>query len=838
MDRNRLTGRLIPIVLLVVSGATPAAGVFPEQPPAGVAQPALQLAHQASIERLDAMVGQRPEKPATSVGLTSEDRERIAKLNESAASGKPLIAGAVKSMEIGIDLRPVDVSAMSDQTYGFQDGTVRRVDGRLNWVIGIDAPESAGLRLRLDDVNLPNDASIYIHNGAGEVHGPYQGNRTSFWTNTITGNRIYVQVDVAEAASDDVRFRIGAALLFDPRSKAFCPTNAPCIEDGSCHTAAEWSEIDKVRKAIAHINFIDDGWSYVCSGGLLADTDPNTTIPYFLTANHCISDPKTAATVETWFNYQTPHCNAACLPIQPGTHSTLGATLLQNSAVDDHSLMVLDEAPPAEAWYLGWSNTPIADTDGTILFRLSHPQGSPQAYSAHRIDRSVNPADYCGTLTLPRGAYIFSRNVMGSTEGGSSGAPVLTAAGQVVGQLFGVCGYSIDDVCDASSNSTVDGAFANYYKDVAPWLSPDPLQLPVTVQKFGTGDGRVVSSLETDLSAASQSAGAVNPMLLGGTPVAQTEWPWQAALEVTTWRINDKWKCGGSVIHPNWILTAAHCVIDAIDERYTTVSPSSIKVRTGSTRFEYGGQESKVKRIVKHPEFDPISGDHDIALLELKSPVFADPIRPVTWEYEPSLACPGTSGSITGWTTTELCGNPAVVLSKVNAAIVDPDRCRSTEDATITSNMICSTSTAGNDDVQLDNGSPLVVGNGRGGYVQAGIVSCGTANQRCESATSPTTHTRLASHVEWMESVTGKDFTSAVGPNVIDCGSTCRGQFAKDSLVTLTAIASPGSTFGGWEGACDSTEDTCELTVTQALNVKAVFNSARLSALSCSGGTR
>ncbi len=838
MDRNRPTGILIPILLLAASGGASAVEVFPEQRPAGLAQQSEQVAQRATAQELTKAVGRLPETSATSVELTGTDQEKIARDNENAPADKPLKIGAIKPANVKIDLQSLDVGAMTNQTYSYQSGLVREEGGRVALAVRLDALNAAGERLFFDEVNLPKNARIYITNEANEVFGPYSGDHPSFWTQTITGEHIYVHVDVTDADSDSSSFRVASVLLFDGSSQAFCAVNAPCVEDGSCHRPAEWPQMDNVRKAIAHINFIEDDAAYICSGGLLADTDPTTAIPYFLTADHCVNSPEVAATVETWFNYMTPSCNGGCPAIQPGTSSTVGAALLHHSAVDDHSLLVLDQAPPAGAWFLGWSSTPVATVDGTPLFRLSHPQGSPQAFSAQRVDTSFNPADdYCETKSMPRGRFIFSRNLMGATEGGSSGAPVLTGNGQVVGQLFGICGYNTSDVCDFTSNTTVDGAFANYYNDVAKWLNPDPLQVPLTVEKLGTGEGRVASSMADNpstVAATAQTSAAVSPMLLGGTAIERTDWPWEAALEISTWGLNGKWNCGGSVIDQNWILTAAHCVVDNVDARHATISPANVKVRTGSSHFYYGGQESKVKRIVKHPDFDPVTFDHDIALLELTSPVYVDPIRPVTWAREPKLACLGTLGDVTGWTDTTVCGLPATVLSKVGATIIDPAKCRTAYDAdNIASDLLCTSSTAENKDCQLDGGSPLVVENGRGGYVQAGIVSNGNG---CASPKLPTVHTRLASHVAWMESTTGLDLSSAVGDGVIDCGSNCNAQFGKNAVVTLIATATPGSTFKGWGGACAGAESSCQVTMTQAQNVKATFSGVQLST-SCASTT-
>jgi V8-like Glu-specific endopeptidase len=239
-----------------------------------------------------------------------------------------------------------------------------------------------------------------------------------------------------------------------------CSYNANCTVDAACGT--EDAAVNVASDAVAHMLFVSGAYLYICSGGLVADSDTSTNIPYFLTANHCISKGSEAASLETFFFYRASSCQACP---DPGAASTTGASLVVSGRTGDFTLLRLSQPAPAGAAFLGWSTTAVANTNGTPLFRLSHPQGAPQAYSTHVVDTSKVTC-----RSWPRGSWIYSRDLLGATEGGSSGSPVVNAAGQVVGQLTGGCGYNVTDVCDSASNATVDGAFAAYYSSVAPYL--------------------------------------------------------------------------------------------------------------------------------------------------------------------------------------------------------------------------------------------------------------------------------------------------------------------------------------------------------------------------------
>lgn len=430
-----------------------------------------------------------------------------------------------EAVRIGL-VKPIGVNA----SFSSLKSLTRTADGGFVWTYAIESPGATALRVHLSNFNLPENAVLYIYGINGEAFGPYSdlgpGNAGDFWTHTITGPIAYLQLrhfgPVSESALPSINFNIADLGHIGPKFLiAFfhdldrvpeeadkvlehCSYNEACVVDATCYSS---TAINNAKYAVAHMEWVSGPWLYYCTGGLIADTDTQTQIPYFLTANHCISDEEDAAGLECFFQYWTSSCGGTCP--SPGTFPrTLGATIKDTSTYGDHTLMQLSQNPPAGSYFMGWTNSPVANSDGTQLFRISHPSGAPQAYSKHEVDTQFG---YCSGM--PIGEFIYSYDLEGATEGGSSGGPVYNMNGQIVGQLYGACGYTLE-VCDAEQNRTVDGAFAAYYSSVAPWLDPSsPPQ----------GDDMHVASIVLSLKQAGPNATAkalVTIVDANGSPVA------------------------------------------------------------------------------------------------------------------------------------------------------------------------------------------------------------------------------------------------------------------------------------------------------------------------------
>jgi len=228
--------------------------------------------------------------------------------------------------------------------------------------------------------------------------------------------------------------------------------------------------------------------------------------------------------------------------------------------------------------------------------------------------------------------------------------------------------------------------------------------------------------------------------VVGGFPADTATYPWAVALssraEYGSARSGQF--CGGTLIAPTKVLTAAHCMHDENGRPTERADLTVIQGRTDLRTTK--GREVAVSSTHVNPGFDPATIDGDWAVLTLESPLDTGS-APIV-EQGADVYAPGTASTVVGWGDTTGRGDYSPILRQVSVPFVSDAACANAYpggrlgeyDA---ASMVCAGERKGGKDAcSADSGGPLLVG----GKV-AGIVSWGDG---CALPRKPGVYTRVA----------------------------------------------------------------------------------------------
>jgi hypothetical protein len=367
-----------------------------------------------------------------------------------------------------------------------QAADAKAMAGLLSWsaaangsrraAISVRSPGAAALRFGLLVEQLPQSALLRVYApGAAQAEevtgtevlsalqrllnaGESGEQAHTYWLPSVEGDQAVLEIELP-AGVDPMSLRVSLPGIShryaseDLRRRMYHGEAASCHVNAMCSVAKDSSNV----KAVAWMTFRkSDGKWYGCSGTLLNDKKSDY-IPYILTANHCIPDKTVASTVEVAWNYHTVSCKDSTID-PTSTSQTGGAEWLYSSGVNDGSFIRLNFQPPRGLTYAGWdARTPNTLPSNMEVYSLHYPKGDTQKYSSGMVDQYASYVNFalCPLLTkfcddktsfepLSKYPFYYVRWSEGSTEEGSSGGPLFSSNGQVIGAAYSTLLPSVD----------------------------------------------------------------------------------------------------------------------------------------------------------------------------------------------------------------------------------------------------------------------------------------------------------------------------------------------------------------------------------------------------------
>ncbi|TXB62489.1 trypsin-like peptidase domain-containing protein [Phaeodactylibacter luteus] len=313
------------------------------------------------------------------------------------------------------------------------------------WQLRLSSPGAFSLNLGFTEYYMPPGGQLFLSGpGQERAQGPFTPSdneaHQQLWTPAFPGDELTITVVLPQA--EQPHLRLWLTRINHDFMDFFAIATGACHLDVVCGEEDGWGEVDRFRDQIQSVAVYGQNGDRYCTGFLVNNTAQDCK-PYFLTAYHCEVTPSVAPSVVVYWNYRNSYCRqpGTVASANPGNGSlnlfNTGAIFRSGHSPSDMALLELDDAVPdaAQAFFAGWDRSAAPPED--TLACIHHPDGAEKRISFAFTDAYTGSWG-SGSQQVPNGNHLIVPNwSVGSTEIGSSGAPLFNRHGKAVGQLHG-----------------------------------------------------------------------------------------------------------------------------------------------------------------------------------------------------------------------------------------------------------------------------------------------------------------------------------------------------------------------------------------------------------------